>query len=69
VERVLACECGFEARGANEDELVAAVRSHAGETHGMALSLEDARSLVSRAEPAEPLAPSSTASIDRKEER
>jgi predicted small metal-binding protein len=49
VDRVLSCECGFEARGADEEELVAEVRCHASEAHGMTLSRRDALSLVSRA--------------------
>jgi hypothetical protein len=47
---VLHCDCGFEARGADEDELVAQVQRHAREVHGMALSHEEALLLAFRAE-------------------
>jgi predicted small metal-binding protein len=47
---VITCECGFEACAADEEGLVAAVRRHAAETHGMPLSHEDALLLVFRAE-------------------
>jgi hypothetical protein len=50
VEKMLRCDCGFEARGENEDDLVAAVQSHAREAHGMALSRRDALLLTFRAE-------------------
>jgi predicted small metal-binding protein len=36
----LACDCGYVARGADDDELVAAVQAHAWDVHGMALSAE-----------------------------
>lgn len=48
--KVLQCDCGFEARGAHEDELVAEVRRHAWEAHGMALSPDHALLLASRAD-------------------
>jgi hypothetical protein len=50
VEKVLRCDCGFEACGEHEDDLVAAVQSHAREAHGMALSRRDALLLTFRAE-------------------
>jgi hypothetical protein len=50
---VLQCDCGFQARAADEDGLVAAVLRHALEAHGMALSHGEARLLVSRAADAE----------------
>ena len=43
---MLHCECGFEARAADEDGLVANVQRHAREAHGMALSREEALLLV-----------------------
>jgi uncharacterized protein DUF1059 len=49
VDRVLSCECGFEARGDDEEVLVAEVRRHASEVHGMTLSRREAELLVSRA--------------------
>jgi hypothetical protein len=50
VDKVLHCDCGFEARAANEDGLVAEVQRHAREAHGMALSSEQALLLAFRAE-------------------
>jgi hypothetical protein len=47
---VLLCHCGFEARGVDEDALVAEVRRHASEAHGMALSHDEALLLAFRAE-------------------
>jgi hypothetical protein len=35
VEKVLRCDCGFVARADDEGELVARVRQHAREAHGM----------------------------------
>jgi hypothetical protein len=49
VDKVLRCECGFEARAADEEGLVAQIRSHATETHGMALSRDDALLLAFQA--------------------
>jgi hypothetical protein len=50
VERVLQCDCGFEARAEDEGELIAQVRRHAVEAHGMALSSEQALLLAFRAQ-------------------
>ena len=47
---MLRCECGFEARAADEEGLVAQVRRHARTTHGMTLSRHDALILAFRAE-------------------
>jgi hypothetical protein len=49
VERVLTCECGFDARAADEEGLVAEVRRHARDAHGMALSQHEALLLAFRA--------------------
>jgi hypothetical protein len=46
VDRALQCECGFEARGADEDGLVAEVQRHAREAHGMGLSHNEALLVV-----------------------
>jgi Protein of unknown function (DUF1059) len=54
---VLHCDCGFEARGADEAELVAQVQRHARDVHGMALSHEEALLLAFRAELREPARP------------
>jgi hypothetical protein len=50
MEKVLQCDCGFEARAEHDDGLVAEVQRHAWEAHGMALSREQALLLASRAE-------------------
>ena len=50
MEKVLHCDCGFEVRGAGEARLVAEVRRHAWEAHGMALSQDEALLLAFRAE-------------------
>ena len=47
--RVLSCEYAFEARAADEEGLVAEVRRHASEAHGMRLSRREAHLLVSGA--------------------
>jgi len=49
VEKILHCECGFEARAEDEDGLVAEVRRHARDAHGMALSHQEALLLAFRA--------------------
>ena len=46
MERVLTCECGFDARAADGEGLVAAVRRHAAEAHCMPLSYDEALLLV-----------------------
>jgi Protein of unknown function (DUF1059) len=66
VDKVLQCECGFEARAADEDGLVEAVRRHAWEAHQMALSREEALLLAFRAELK---APSATQETTSEEER
>jgi len=50
VDKALHCHCGFEARAEDEDRLVAAVRRHAFEAHGMALSRDEALVLAFRVE-------------------
>lgn len=50
MDKVLHCDCGFEARATNEDGLVAEVQRHAREAHGMALSHDEALLLAFRAE-------------------
>jgi hypothetical protein len=50
MQKVLQCECGFEARAEHEDGLVAEVQRHAWEAHGMALSPDQALLLASSAE-------------------
>ena len=50
MDKVLHCDCGFEARAEDADGLVAEVERHAREAHGMALSHEEALLLAFRAE-------------------
>ena len=50
MDKVLHCDCGFEARAAHEDGLVAQVKRHAWEAHGMALTHDEALLLAFRAE-------------------
>ena len=57
MDKVLYCDCGFEARAADEDELVAEVQRHASEAHGMALSHDEALLLAFRAELSEQAPP------------
>jgi hypothetical protein len=49
MEKVLRCDCGFEARAENESALVTQVQRHAVEAHGMPLSADEALVLASRA--------------------
>jgi Protein of unknown function (DUF1059) len=50
VDRVVHCDCGFEARAADEEELVWEVQRHAREAHRMTLSHDEALLLAFRAE-------------------
>jgi hypothetical protein len=50
MEKVVQCDCGFEARAEHEDGLVAEVQRHAREAHGMALSHDEALLLAFHAE-------------------
>jgi hypothetical protein len=50
VDKVIHCDCGFDARAEHEEGLVAEVQRHAWEAHGMALSDDEALLLASRAE-------------------
>jgi predicted small metal-binding protein len=70
VETVITCECGFEARAADEEGLVAEVRRHAAETHRMSLSHEEALLLVFHAEvAAQPTTPRETTNRPEEEEK
>jgi predicted small metal-binding protein len=53
VQKVLHCDCGFEARGEDEDELVREVQRHALDAHGMAITRAQVLALAARAEPDE----------------
>jgi Protein of unknown function (DUF1059) len=56
VDKVLQCDCGFEARAGSESSLADAVRRHAWEVHRMALSEEEALVLALRTHPEAPAA-------------
>ena len=40
MDRVIRCDCGFEAVGGTDDELVARAQAHARRAHGMDLAAE-----------------------------
>ena len=42
MDKVLHCDCGFEARAQDEEALVSEVQRHAREAHGMRLSDDEA---------------------------
>ena len=46
MDKTLTCDCGFEARAADDDRLAAEVQRHAWRAHGMALSEEEEALLV-----------------------
>ena len=72
MDRVLRCDCGFEARAQDEQGLVEEVRRHAWEAHGMALSHGEALLLAFRAEldkEAPSTVPHQTTTHKHKEER
>ena len=70
VGTVITCECGFKARAADEEELIAEVRRHAAEAHCMPLSHEEALLLVFRAElAAQPTTPRKTTDPPEEEEK
>jgi hypothetical protein len=50
VDKVLHCDCGFEAHAEDEDGLVGEVQRHAWEAHRMALSHREALLLTFQAE-------------------
>ena len=56
MDKVIHCDCGFDACAEHEDGLVAEVQRHALEAHGMALSDDEALLLAFRAD-LEPTAP------------
>ena len=51
MDKVLTCDCGFEARASDEDGLAAAIQQHAWEAHRMALSHDEALQLAAHAGP------------------
>ena len=50
MEKLLLCDCGFEARDDDEGQFVARVQRHARDVHGMQLSAEEVLQLAFRAE-------------------
>jgi predicted small metal-binding protein len=44
--KAIRCECGYEVRASDEDELVEGIRRHASEAHDIAFSVELARELA-----------------------
>jgi predicted small metal-binding protein len=53
MEKVLRCDCGFEARAEDERSLVERARKHALHVHGMELTDEQALELTAAAAPRE----------------
>jgi predicted small metal-binding protein len=51
VEKVLVCDCGFEARASDDEALIEQIRRHAAEAHGMTLSHDQALQLTVTREP------------------
>jgi hypothetical protein len=69
-ERAIRCECGFDARAADAEGLVAAVRRHAAEAHSMPLSHDEALLVVFHAElAAQPTTTRTTKDPSEKEEK
>ena len=48
MERLLRCDCGYEVRADDETELVARVRRHALEVHGMRFTRDEVLRLAAR---------------------
>ena len=48
--KALRCDCGYEVRGNDEDELVEAIQRHALEAHRIEFALELAREVARRAD-------------------
>jgi hypothetical protein len=72
VDKVIHCDCGFDARAEDDDRLVTEVQRHAREAHGMALSDDEALLLAFRAELDEtppPTIPRETTTRTDEEER
>ena len=49
------CDCGHQVQAGSEEELLAAVRTHAREEHGIEFTQEEALLVVLRAELDEPI--------------
>ena len=50
INKAVHCDCGHEVTAAGDEELVAAVRAHARDDHGIEFSHEDALLVVLRSE-------------------
>ena len=50
MDKALRCDCGFEARADDEQELVRCVERHARNAHGMKLAHEQVLALLLRSE-------------------
>ena len=50
VEPSLRCDCGYEVVGSDEESLVAEIRRHAWEAHGVAFTDEEALAVILRHE-------------------
>ena len=46
----LSCDCGYEVTATDEAKLIAEIRRHARDAHGIAFSIEDALLVVLRSE-------------------
>jgi predicted small metal-binding protein len=57
MDKVLRCDCGFEVGADTDDELVAAIRRHALDAHGIEFTRDDALRVAFRAELAGLVAP------------
>ena len=44
--KAIRCECGYEVRASDEDDVVEEIRRHASEAHGITFSVELARKLA-----------------------
>jgi predicted small metal-binding protein len=51
MKNLLRCDCGFEVRADNDDDLVALAQAHARDVLDMELSAEQVLRLAARAEP------------------
>jgi hypothetical protein len=65
---VLHCDCGFKARAQDEEGLVAEVRRHAWEAHGMAISHDQALLLAFGAELDDEATPTVPHGVNRRRE-
>ena len=49
-DKVLSCECGYEVTSTDETAVIAEIRRHARDAHGIAFSVEDALLVVLRSQ-------------------